>query len=408
MIPTTEFSEHHLIKNLLQAISDSSVQVNTVDLINLYIFLKMKPLAIMTGGRGGGKRIVAEIVARALAGEDPFRLQVIDGHPGWIINTGRVALYAEAQSRMMRAKIQYLIEEARRQPTNSEHLFIICLKGISPAELYSVFTKLARQHQHKNSTIQQASFLAPLASMPDNLLIIGTMDTNKVDWLQSPDYPQIGHIIWNECEILPSREVKKPLNRLPIGNLFLKSRIVDLTVAQNRLDYILGDWRIALRLLQPLKHILENHQISIPQFVDYDFILYLANAWSTEHLGLFDSSHIENLTIATDLAIEQAVLPKFSYKIAESDELYKQLLEIVRHHPRSTDLLNHLQSRVVSDYRSSPDSNIIDPVCGMALKPNHDILQFQYRGTDYYFCSYNCKNAFAATPEKFIHESNVE
>ena len=41
----------------------------------------------------------------------------------------------------------------------------------------------------------------------------------------------------------------------------------------------------------------------------------------------------------------------------------------------------------------------IDPVCGMAVASSSIVSEHQ--GKSYYFCSENCRETFAASPEKF-------
>lgn len=43
----------------------------------------------------------------------------------------------------------------------------------------------------------------------------------------------------------------------------------------------------------------------------------------------------------------------------------------------------------------------IDPVCRMAVDPEHSIARITHQGADYHFCSLNCAGRFAADPEKY-------
>jgi len=387
---------------LIQAVSAKGVQVNPIDVINLYVSLKTKSLVIVTGLTGGGKRLVAEAIASTLAGDDPFRLQVIGAHPQWVSNTGRVVFFAQAQSRLMIEKFQILVEEAR-MPCNKDHLFIMCLMGISPAELYTVFIEIAEKHQRKNRKHVSDLALIQLAPLPPNLLIIGTMDTNDFDWLNPDHYSQIGRVMWPECEKVPSETVERVQPMHTLGDQFLQTRIVDEIAARGKLDDILDDGYDALQTLQCVRNILSNYAIQLPQSLDRDLSIYLANAWSSDRLGLFSTSHRENLTIATDLAIAQTILPRIRNEILAYDALQKQLQETIAHYPHSSAFLEHLQKGVVSKHQGSYDSSFSDPVCGMTLEPTDDIMRSHYQGQLYYFCSHNCKITFDGAPEKFIH-----
>ena len=45
---------------------------------------------------------------------------------------------------------------------------------------------------------------------------------------------------------------------------------------------------------------------------------------------------------------------------------------------------------------------IIDPVCGMKVKPGKRRLISNYRGHSYWFCSEDCREAFEKKPEKYL------
>jgi YHS domain-containing protein len=45
---------------------------------------------------------------------------------------------------------------------------------------------------------------------------------------------------------------------------------------------------------------------------------------------------------------------------------------------------------------------IIDPVCGMNVVPGDTKLVAIYQGHSYWFCAYNCREAFEANPRKYL------
>ena len=47
-------------------------------------------------------------------------------------------------------------------------------------------------------------------------------------------------------------------------------------------------------------------------------------------------------------------------------------------------------------------SNAIDPVCGMAVDPNHTHISATYAGSSYYFCAEGCRKAFEAHPKRYL------
>ena len=43
-----------------------------------------------------------------------------------------------------------------------------------------------------------------------------------------------------------------------------------------------------------------------------------------------------------------------------------------------------------------------DPVCGMQLDPEEALVEYEYAGRAYQFCSKTCRQQFEATPESFL------
>lgn len=55
--------------------------------------------------------------------------------------------------------------------------------------------------------------------------------------------------------------------------------------------------------------------------------------------------------------------------------------------------------------RASPrldEPEVVDPYCGMHLHPSEAAASFEHRGTTYYFCLRDHRDAFAAAPERFL------
>ena len=44
-----------------------------------------------------------------------------------------------------------------------------------------------------------------------------------------------------------------------------------------------------------------------------------------------------------------------------------------------------------------------DPVCGMEVSNTDRALFYEFKGDRYYFCSRNCRERFAADPEKYLN-----
>jgi Cu+-exporting ATPase len=54
---------------------------------------------------------------------------------------------------------------------------------------------------------------------------------------------------------------------------------------------------------------------------------------------------------------------------------------------------------------ASPESTVIDPVCGMKVDPLVSPHHAAHAGTDYYFCSARCHERFVSDPEKYLAPS---
>jgi class 3 adenylate cyclase/YHS domain-containing protein len=52
---------------------------------------------------------------------------------------------------------------------------------------------------------------------------------------------------------------------------------------------------------------------------------------------------------------------------------------------------------------ASRDALAIDPVCQMAIAPEHCAGHLRYENRDYCFCSLECAAAFAAEPARYVH-----
>ena len=50
---------------------------------------------------------------------------------------------------------------------------------------------------------------------------------------------------------------------------------------------------------------------------------------------------------------------------------------------------------------------LIDPVCGMEVKPETAVAQSVYQGVTYYFCSKECKQIFDRAPQEVLRASKA-
>ena len=87
-------------------------------------------------------------------------------------------------------------------------------------------------------------------------------------------------------------------------------------------------------MLQITEH-LKMCDAPLPSSVIGEAIVYLANAWSKQGVGLFDPAISRNVAIATDLAILQIVLPHVGQAIRSRPALYDSLRQTLKQFPRS-------------------------------------------------------------------------
>lgn len=54
------------------------------------------------------------------------------------------------------------------------------------------------------------------------------------------------------------------------------------------------------------------------------------------------------------------------------------------------------------DVEQEPRPLARDPVCGSEVDPASPAASVEYRGVPYYFCSWECKQAFLADPRSYV------
>ena len=81
-------------------------------------------------------------------------------------------------------------------------------------------------------------------------------------------------------------------------------------------------------------------------------------------------------------------------------------------HPRGRRALHNVAEPVElfeasCDVSRSREGLPIDPVCRMAVAPEHAAGSLAYRGVEYRFCSLDCAHKFAAAPERFVEPAGA-
>ena len=218
--------ELKIIKHLMRVTAEVGLQTDPVSIVNLYVALKSKPMAILTGIAQSGKVALVRILAQALIGDDPLRCQMMAGHAWWAGQTGNVALFTDMQARLNADKVLSLIEEAGR-PENARRVYLACLTRISPAELTGFFSELACQLRHGQIMQLPGFHLTKPIPYPHNLLLIGTMDAARLDWHDAELLTKTTLIRWPASEPRLAADRSTAVTPLDLDGEFLSSCIRD-------------------------------------------------------------------------------------------------------------------------------------------------------------------------------------
>jgi hypothetical protein len=333
--------ERKIIRRLIQAAVEAGVQTNPLSIVNVYVALKSKPMAILTGLAHSGKVALVQVLAQALIGDDPLRCQMMQGHAWWAGQTGNVSLFTDLQTRFNDDKFLSMIQEAL-QPENARRVFIACLSRISPAELIGFFSELAYQLGHGQvMRLPSVHFTEPIP-YPTNLFLIGTMDTAKFDWHDADLFARTTIIPWSVIEGTPIARQDLSLLSANHEDVFLSSCIRDEWPARIKLLRILEGHTRGFEPLLQIADLLKAQPVALPDSAICEAVIYVANAWSKRGVGLFDLNLQRNLEIAIDLAIVQTILPQVDQSIRLRPALRIQLLDILNRFPRSHAILDNM------------------------------------------------------------------
>jgi hypothetical protein len=173
-------NEQEIVDRLISTAVESGIQSDPSAIVNFYVALKSKPMAILSGPMSSGKVALVENLMLILAG-GTIQCQKMEGHAWWAGESGNVGFCTDTQTRFNTTKILCLAEEAL-QPENANRVFMACLTRISPAELNGFFSKVAFQIQHERLMRLPYAHLTEPLPYPPNLFLIGTMDTDSFDW----------------------------------------------------------------------------------------------------------------------------------------------------------------------------------------------------------------------------------
>lgn len=330
-------AELELIDRLAAGVLEVGTRVDRINVANLYVALKHRPIAIVAGPVGTGKAALVNCLANLLAGGNGLQIQLLSGHAWYAGVSPCSTVLIGMHNRLITEKLLAVIDEAL-QPENAQRIFVVGLLRISPAELLSFFTEVAYQVRHDEiMRIGDAHLSAPLP-FPPNLLLIGTLDTEDFVWWDEDLLSGATVIEW------PANvSVQQPVATCESPNLsreFIHSSIRSHQKACEKLFSVVEGTKQPLRAIMLIQGVIQEYGLEFSPALLDEVILYLANAWSQQGSGLFDDSKSRNLAIASDLAVTQLVLPHYLEEIRSSGSLHGDLCSILDAHlPRSSAFL---------------------------------------------------------------------
>lgn len=325
-----------------QVSSQPDLVASHLAVTNLLVGLKSKPLTLVVGPKNTGKIAAVQNVADLLIGDDPFRFQTMVGHTWWADQTTNVTQFTEAQTRWNSSKVFELIDEATR-PNNSNQIYFAFLTRISPAELNEFFSEVAFQLRHDQIMRIASIHLTKPIPFPRNLFLVGTMDNSQFRWLDEDLFSKTSLIFWPPDVNDPSVSQSGQIDEINIKQTFLKSCLRNVQFAYQKLYLLLKNQKQSLRPIFETIEVLQKNKIFLPNSMIQSAIIYIANSWSANGIGMFNKSDSINLAVALDFAITQNYLLPIEDRLMESAATRKHLLAMFSgRFPSSSNLLRSL------------------------------------------------------------------
>lgn len=337
--------EKLLTDRLVQEIVSAGIPIKPTTIVNFYVSLKSKPLAILVGPQNSGKVNFIKAFSRFLIRDNNLlRYQFMIGHPWWANQSSNITSLGHLHAQFNAEKLWQLFEDAWKQE-NEKNLYIAGLCKISPAEVVGFFSELSRQLQRGRIIDLPETYALVPFFYPHNLLMLGSMDTTVFDWYDDGLLPQTSIIHWHsssDFSAFQSPSLQDGMDPL-LSNEFLHSRIRNEGEAHLKIQQIFGEQSLALKPLLEIESILVKQGVEFStRQVTSEAVIYLSNAWSNLNNGLFHPSMSRNLLIALDFAISQIVLPRAWDLIKQSSKLVSSLKAFLGNQfPHSTTFINH-------------------------------------------------------------------
>jgi len=97
-LPRRAKSDKLIVTRVIDAAIEAGLGGDPLAIINLYVSLKSKPMAILTGPARSGKVALLRAFGKVLTGANHWRFQEMVGHPWWASQCPGAGLLAEAQT----------------------------------------------------------------------------------------------------------------------------------------------------------------------------------------------------------------------------------------------------------------------------------------------------------------------
>ena len=300
-------------------------------LIELYVALKAKSVAILCGSAGSGKLAAARAVGSWLAGSGPASYQEMVGHAWWASRCEAVALFTEAQQRFNHDKIMALMEEAARDPAAGS-ISVALLSRISPAEWGYLMALASRLYCRPIIPGADGLQRGPAAGPP--VLLIATADTAAPRPWDSGLLRTTSVIPWSDDGAGSARfaQPEWPPNE---GVGFLQACVRSPEGALRRLRGLPCWTHERLRPLLAVTRAMAAHGVPDANRAASEALLYLANAWSWAGAGLFSPSLDENFQLALQLAVVLAILPRLEGQPSVPGQAQEGIAAILEVRPES-------------------------------------------------------------------------
>ena len=301
--------EREALGALAAAVRAAGLEVERPAVISLYVGLKSKPLTLLVGPEHAGKIAMLRCLGQVLTDGDTLRAQFMPGHAWWAGQTGNVALYTNAQTRLNTFKLLALLEEAH-MPENREQVLLACLTRISPAELLTFFSDTAFQLRHGQLMRLCAAHFTEPVPYPRNLLLAGTLDAAFAYDLDADTLSMANVVQWPAIALIRTHDTHLPAPGRDYGREFLASMVRTEAEARLKLGRVLHQSLAALRPLACLEDALQQHAGALLAALRSELLVYLANAFSRTGQGLFDQRPLANVEMALDWAVATILLPR--------------------------------------------------------------------------------------------------